>query len=122
MNKMTQLELLNFILEGIALIKRRCSAICSADDFLFNDANLDKFEATVMRLQTIGEALKNLEKRENTFLLQVASKEYWSEIMKLRDIISHHYSDIQAEIIFSICKDEIDALEEKILQLKELLL
>jgi len=122
MNKMSKLELLEFILESIVLIRRRCGGIKISDDFLFDDASVDKFEATVMRLQTIGEALKNIEKRDNSFLLQVASKEYWSEIIKLRDIISHHYSDIQADIIFSICKDELDELEQNIQKLKEILL
>ncbi len=122
MNKMSKLELLNFVLESIHLTRRRCSGMKVADDFLFNDENIDKFEATVMRLQTTGEALKNIEKRDNTFLLQVASKEYWSEIIKLRDIISHHYADIQADIIFSICKNELDELEQNIQKLKEKLL
>ena len=121
MNKMTSLELLNFIHESIKLVRRRCKNIQVADDFLFNDTNLDKFEASIMRLQTIGEALKNLEKRNSSFLLQVDSKEYWSDIIRMRDLISHHYADIQADIIFDIFKNELDELEEKIKKLKELL-
>jgi hypothetical protein len=68
MNKMTILELLGFIQESISLIKRRSSGIKAADDFLFNDENLDKFEASVMRLQTVGEALKSIEKKILIFL------------------------------------------------------
>jgi uncharacterized protein with HEPN domain len=111
-----------FIEEGITLIQRRCKGIDSADDFLFNDENLDKFEASIMRLQTVGEALKNIDKRDEKFLLQVASKDYWREIIRMRDLISHHYSDIQADIIFSICKEELDELEQNIQKLKEILL
>jgi len=122
MNKLTTLELLEFVLESISLIRRRCKNIDVADDFLFSDENIDKFEATMMRLQATGEALKNIEKRDKNFLLQVASKEYWSEIIRMRDLISHHYLDIQADIIFSICKEELDELEQNILKLKELLL
>jgi len=50
MNKMSKLELLEFILESIVLIRRRCGGIKVSDDFLFDDASVDKFEATVMRL------------------------------------------------------------------------
>ena len=122
MNKMTTLELLNFILESIVLVKRRCKDIHVADDFLFSDENIDKFEASVMRLQTTGEALKNIDKRDSNFLLQVASKEYWSDIIRMRDLISHHYADIQADIIFAICKEELEELELNIQKLKEKLL
>ncbi len=121
MNKLTTKELLDFVLESIYLIRRRCKNINKADDFLYSDENLDKFEASIMRLQTTGEALKNIEKRDSQFLLQVASKEYWREIIRMRDLISHHYSDIQADIIFTICKDELDDLETNIKKLKELL-
>lgn len=38
----------------------------------------------------------------------------WKEIMKLRDLISHHYIDINAEIIFKICRDDIPALEKTV--------
>jgi len=122
MNKMTTLELLNFILQSILLVKKRCKDIHVADDFLFSDENIDKFEASVMRLQTTGEALKNIDKRDSNFLLQVASKEYWSDIIRMRDLISHHYADIQADIIFAICKEELEELELNIQKLKEKLL
>ncbi len=122
MNKMTILELLEFILEGISLIKRRCKGMKTADNFLFNEEALDKFEASIMRLQTVGEALKNIEKRDEKFLLQVANKEYWSEIIRMRDLISHHYADIQADIIFAICKEELEELEQNIQKLKEILI
>jgi uncharacterized protein with HEPN domain len=120
MNKLTTLELLHFILESISLIKRRFDGIKDGDDFLSNDFQLMKMEAILMRLQASGEALKNLEKRNSDFLVQVAPKEYWSELIRFRDLLSHHYTDIQADIVFDICENELDTLEEKILQLKEL--
>ena len=43
-----------------------------------------------MRIQAIGESLKNLDKRESELLLKVADKNYWSRIIKTRDFISHH--------------------------------
>ena len=121
MNKLSIEELLEFVLESISLIRRRCTGIEKADDFLCDDDSLDKFEASIMRLQTTGEALKNIDKRDNTFLLQVAPIDYWSEIIRMRDLISHHYADIQADIIFQICTEELDELEQNILKLKELL-
>jgi len=87
MDKATTRELLKFILESIALIKRRFETIQSSDDFLESDEGLDKLDAISMRLQAIGEALKNIDKRERNFLLLVATKLYWSQIIKTREIL-----------------------------------
>jgi len=70
-----------------------------------------------MRLQSIGEALKNIDKRDREFLLEVADKNYWSNIIKTREIITHHYIDIDCETIFMICDEKIEELENKVLNL-----
>ena len=121
MNKLTTLQLLDFILESIELLRKRVAGIQVSDDFLKDDDSITKLEANLMRLQATGEAIKNLDKREKEFILQVANQEYWSKIIKFRDLISHHYTDLQADDVFEICTNELDELEEKILKLKELL-
>ena len=121
MDKATTKELLDFILESLALVKKRFESINSCDDFLQNDAGLEKLDAIAMRLQSIGEALKNLMKREKELLLKVADETYWSEIIKTRDFISHHYVAIDAEIVFDICSNEVKELEKKIIDVKNIL-
>ncbi|MDD3462760.1 MAG: DUF86 domain-containing protein [Sulfurospirillaceae bacterium] len=120
MDKATTKELLDFILESLRLVQRRFQSIHSSDDFLQNDVGLDKLDAIAMRLQSIGEALKNLMKREKELLLKVADETYWSEIIKTRDFISHHYVAIDAEIVFDICSSELEELEQNIVKLKSL--
>ena len=44
MDKSTNPELLNFILESISLIKRRFKDINASDDFLHSDEGLDKLD------------------------------------------------------------------------------
>ena len=121
MDKATTKELLEFILTSLELIKKRFESIHSSDDFLQNDAGLEKLDAIAMRLQSIGEALKNLVKREKELLLKVADETYWSEIIKTRDFISHHYVAIDAEIVFDICSNEVEELEKKIIDVKNIL-
>lgn len=118
MDKTTTAELLDFILESLRLIERRFAGIQSSDDFLDSDEGLDKLDAISMRLQSIGEALKNLDKREKELLLQVADKEYWSKIIRTREILSHHYIDIDAETIFMICDEKLPELKQKISKLQ----
>jgi uncharacterized protein with HEPN domain len=118
MDKATTTELIEFILESLRLVNRRFSGITSSDDFLDTDEGLDKLDAISMRLQAIGEALKNLDKRQKELLLMVADKEYWSKIIRTREILTHHYIDIDAETIYMICDEKLEELEQKILKLQ----
>lgn len=114
MDKANNKELLQFILESISLIKKRFDGILNSDDFLTSDDGLMRLDAISMRLQSIGEALKNIDKRDREFLLEIADKIYWSNIIKTREIITHHYIDIDSETIFMICDEKLDDLENKI--------
>jgi len=98
---------------ALSVFKKRFQTIQSSDDFL-EDEGVDRLDAISMRLQSIGESIKNLDKHDKTFLLQVADEEYWSQIIKTRDFISHHYIDIDAEVVFDICYHELDELKNKI--------
>jgi len=96
------------------MIKKRFEGIASSDDFLYSEQGVTKLDAISMRLQSIGEALKNIDKRDRAFLLEVADRNYWSNIIKTREIITHHYIDIDAETIFMICDEKLDDLETKV--------
>ena len=114
MDKANLNELLKFILESIALIKNRFEVIHASDDFIQNDDGLMRLDAISMRLQSIGEALKNIDKRDRDFLLSVADKEYWSNIIKTREILTHHYIDIDSETIYMICDEKLEELEKNV--------
>jgi uncharacterized protein with HEPN domain len=121
MDKATNRELLKFVLKSIELINRRFQNISSSDDFISSDEGLDRLDAISMRLQSIGEAIKNIDKRDRALLLQVADKVYWSKIIKTREILTHHYIEIDAETIFDICQNKISELEKYILELKKII-
>jgi len=121
LDKATTQELIDFILESLRLIKRRFKGIKNSDDFLVDDNGLDKLDSISMRLQSIGESVKNLDKREKELILKIATKNYWSEIIKARDFISHHYVDIDSEVVFDICSNELEELEGKIRKIDNIL-
>ena len=114
MVKTSTSELLTFILKSIKLIKRRFKGIHTSDDFIFTDEGLDKLDAISMRIQTIGEALKNIYKTDKEFLLTEGTADYWSNIIRARDFISHHYVELDSDVIYMICDEKIDELEIKI--------
>lgn len=113
MDKLTTLELLKYVLESILLIKKRFEFINSVDDF-DTELGQEKLDAICMRLQTIGESIKILDKRERAFLNLAASNDYWSNIIKLREIISHHYAKIDEEVVYMICSDNLNELEHNV--------
>jgi len=112
MDKKSSLELIAFILLSIELIEERFAFIKTRDDFIEDHAGLEKLDAISMRLQSIGEAIKNLLKRDADILLTQNEKSYWSDIVRFREIISHHYIDIDSEIVFDICTDDLLELKE----------
>ena len=85
--------------------------------FFVKCVGIEKLDSISMRLQTIGEAIKNILKTDKEALLIGSPSDYWSNIVKLREIISHHYIDIDAEIVYEICDEELSELKENILKI-----
>lgn len=101
------LEDIKFSLE---LIKERCDGICSSDDFLHEKDGLLKLDSISMRLIAIGEGFKNIDKLSDSKLLSNYPNIPWKQVKGIRDILSHHYFDLDAETIFEICQNEISKL------------
>ncbi len=106
-------NILNDIQDSIEIILKRIKEINTAEDFLENDFNLTIYDAVVMRLQVIGELIKSIQNKNLNFLKQYNLID-WNEIIRMRDKISHHYLDLDVEIVFNICKENIPELKKVI--------
>ncbi len=93
-------EILSQILEAVRRIERRFAAIGEPDDFLTSDDGVDKLDAICMMLIAVGENLKNLDKVNDGKLLATHPEVDWKGAKGIRDIISHHYFDLNAEDSF----------------------
>ncbi|MCJ8502111.1 DUF86 domain-containing protein [Desulfatitalea sp. M08but] len=92
------------------MVEGRAAQIESPDDFVSSFEGTLVLDAIAMRLQVIGELVKKIDKIDSTILNRFPEIE-WVMIMRLRDIISHHYEMIDYEIIFDICKNHIPKLK-----------
>lgn len=110
-------EILRQIHEAALRIERRFLTIQSPDDFLVNDEGLDRLDAICMMLIAIGESLKNLDKITDGELLSRYPDVDWKGANGARDIISHHYFDLNAEAVFGICQTDMPALNRTIEQM-----
>ena len=63
------LDMLLFVEERINTTIERCGSVISVNDFLASPDKMDIFDATCMRLQTIGETVKNIDNLTNHELL-----------------------------------------------------
>ena len=67
-----------------------------------------------MLLIATGESLKNIDKITEKQLLSCYPEIDWKGAKGMRDIISHHYFDIDAEEIFWVCQYNIEPLADTI--------
>ena len=70
-----------------------------------------------MKLIAIGESVKNIDKHTDHQLLKNYPDVDWKGVKGVRDIISHHYFDLDAEEIFDICKTHIPPLHTTVKQM-----
>lgn len=98
------------IITSLKLIQQRFQSIQTSDDFLKDEHGLEKLDSISMRLIAIGEGFKNVDKLTDFQLLEKYPQIPWKQVKGVRDILSHHYFDLDAETIFEICANEIDGL------------
>ena len=108
------LDILADIWSAIEKLEERTKSIHSVDDFLSSTSGMVLLDATCMLLIAIGESLKNLDKVTNGELLPTYPSIPWKNVNGLRDIIAHHYFDVDAAQILWIIKNEISPLKEAI--------
>jgi len=110
-------DILDLMLESIKLVQERFSGIGIPDDFVSTPEGVTLLDAISMRLQVIGESVKQIQK-VNPVFLEKCSEIEWDKIARFRDLVSHHYEHVDHEVVFDICKRHIPKLGEVIQKLR----
>jgi uncharacterized protein with HEPN domain len=111
------ISILQQIEQALTIVQTRFSVINSADDFLESPEGLEKLDSICMKLIAIGESVKNIDKHTGNTLLASYPDIDWKGVKGVRDIISNHYFDLDAEEIFDICQTHIPPLHETVQQM-----
>ena len=106
--------ILKNILWSLEQIAKRFQSIQSSVDFLKDDSGIEKLDSICMQLINTGEALKEIDKLTEGSLLLNYPEIDWKKAKGMRDIITHHYFDIDAETVFVVCKERIPEMEKVI--------
>ncbi len=107
-------EILKNILWSIDQILLRSKEIKSYEQFLSDDTGLEKLDSICMQLINIGEALKQIDKLTEDILLIKYSEIDWKNAKGMRDIITHHYFDIDAEVVFAVIREKLPPMKDAI--------
>ncbi|MDA3923272.1 MAG: DUF86 domain-containing protein [Kiritimatiellae bacterium] len=91
-------------------VERRFESIESVNTFLDSEEGLEKLDAICMQLIAIGESLKNLDKITNGELLPKYPQVDWKGAKGMRDVITHHYFNLDAEAVYDVCVEDIPVL------------
>ena len=72
--------------------------------------NLEKVYAVVKSFENIGEAVKNIPKE----LRDKHQNIPWSEMAKMRDVLTHHYFGVDDKILWDTLDEDFDEFEKTI--------
>lgn len=107
-------EILEQVLEACGKVQQRFSPVKDVSDFTDYPEGMEKLDAICMVIVAIGESLKKVDKITNNELLPRYPQVDWKGAKGMRDIISHHYFDIDAEEIHWVCSRQIEPLAQTI--------
>lgn len=103
-------ELICLVIDNLETIRKRTADINSSNDFTTSESGMILLDSVCMKLTAIGETIKNLDKVTNKELLNRHPQVNWKQVMGMRDIIVHHYFDVDAEVIYKTLKEDIPLL------------
>jgi uncharacterized protein with HEPN domain len=107
-------SILKQIDNALETIKNRTEMIQSVNDFTDTPAGMEKLDSVCMLFMAIGDALKKIDKITAGKLLSKHPEIDWKGAIGFRDIIAHHYFDIDAEQVFWICEKELSPLSKTV--------
>lgn len=104
------LHLLELLESSLQEIIKRSERIGNANDFLTSESGVILLDSICMKLSAVGESIKNLDKITEHNLLSKYPDIPWKNVMGVRDFIVHHYFEVDADVIFDICKKDVPTL------------
>jgi uncharacterized protein with HEPN domain len=113
-DKELAIEILNQILHASLTVISRFEPISGVSDFTDTPAGIEKMDSVCMQLIVIGEAIKKLDKITDGSLLSNYLDVDWRKAKGMRDILTHHYADIDPNAVFYTCRDKIPVLSKTI--------
>ena len=111
MTKRKDLVFIKHVLDAINDIQSSIKNL-SKNEFI---ESKDIKDATIRRIEIIGEAVKNISKKTKKKYPKIE----WKKIIGTRDRLIHAYFNVDLDITWEIIKKDIPELKDKILEIKK---
>ena len=118
-DKSLVIDILEQIIDAIETVQERCQFATTQDDFMDTKEGQEKLDGICMKLIAVGESLKKIDSITDKTLLKEYPQVEWRKVKGIRDFISHHYFDLDAEMIFGICQNHIDTLLQTLKMIRD---
>ena len=110
-------SLLKKIFQTVERILANSETITSPSFYLMTPSGIETINSTCMLLIAIGEGVKGVDKLTDKKLLSFYPEMDWKGVMGMRDIIAHHYFDLDAEIVYDVIKHDLPKLKDVLQQI-----
>ena len=110
-------SLLKKIFQTVERILANSETITSPSFYLLTPSGMERLESTCKLLIAIGEGVKGVDKLTDKKLLSFYPEMDWKGVMGMRDIIAHHYFDLDAEIVYDVIKHDLPKLKDVLQQI-----
>jgi len=114
-NMDSKIELLQFILLCIGIIRDRFEPIKNREDFLRDSESFMRLDAIAMRLFRIADAMKRIYEIDSKGLSSIADDDHLIRIISIRELFINSSIELDSGVIFNICNNRLDDIEESIL-------
>ena len=112
------LSALSKIEQTVVRVIDNSESITTYNYYYMSPAGMERLESTCMLLIAIGESIKGIDKITNKEFLTQYPEVDWKGAMGIRDIIAHHYFELDAEVVFDVVKNEFPNLLRTIRRMK----
>jgi len=113
------IEILGQISDAVHVALDRFEVVSDVSYFTDTPSGKEKLDSICMLLIAIGESIKNVDKITNRTLLVKYPNVDWKAAMGMRDIVAHHYFDIDAGEIYFVCDQKLEGLGSTVDRIKK---
>lgn len=109
---------LDLLIEAVDAVMMRTAHIQDVNDSLLTETEVILLDSVCMKLIAIGEGVKKLDKITGKMFLPRYPKIEWKGVMAMRDIIVHHYFEVDAEVVFETVRKDLPLLKEVLVEMQ----
>lgn len=120
-NKAVASHTLQQLIEACRLLMLWNERVASMNDYLTSPEGMEKMAASCMMIESIGEGCKKIDKLMPMLLETRCPDIPWREVKGMRDHIAHGYFDIDADVVYTVVKEDIPSLQQAFIDIQRLI-